>query len=130
MQQKVGAHLLLIKRILFVLAIIMVLSGHFLWSKLTLYREQSQAQKYAKITAETWVAYAKFNNEPEKYCRYRDSLLNAQDISRDEIDAYTTMYQKVPEKYIQYASLVSYYVDSLAAIEDTNLKADPDFGDK
>ena len=114
------------KRILFVLAVIIVISGHFVWSKLTIYREQKLAQKYAKITAETWIAYAKFNNEPEKYRQYRDSLLNADEISKEEIDDYLAHYQKEAEKYIYFATLVSFCVDSLAAVEDSTLKAVPD----
>jgi len=117
--------LLWIKRILFVLAVIIVISGHFVWSKLTIYREQKLAQKYAKITAETWVAYAKFNNEPEKYRQYRDSLLNADEISKEAIDDYLANYQKEAEKYIYFATLVSFYVDSLAAVEDSLLKTVP-----
>lgn len=114
---------------MFVLAIIMVLSGHFLWNKLTLYREQSQAQKYAKITARTWIAYAKFNNEPEKYRQYRDSLLEARDISKGEFDDYITLYHKKPEKYMYFATLVNSFVDSLAAVEDSTLKAVSDSAD-
>ena len=117
--------MLWIKRILFVLAVIIVISGHFVWSKLTIYREQKLAQKYAKITAETWVAYAKFNNEPEKYRQYRDSLLNADEISKEAIDDYLANYQKEAEKYIYFATLVSFYVDSLAAVEDSLLKTVP-----
>ena len=121
--------MLWIKRILFVLAVIIVLSGHYIWNELDLYRGKKLAHKYAKITAETWIAYAKFNNEPEKYRRYRDSLLVAQDISREEIDDYIAMYQKKPEKYMYFATLVNSYVDSLAAIEDSTLKVVPDLAD-
>jgi len=114
--------LLLIKRFLFVLAIIIVISGHFVWNKLTVYREQSLAQKYAKVTAHSWIAAAKYNNEPQKYQRYRDSLLAAVNISKEEINEYLAKYQKASENYIHFASLVSYYVDSLAAFEDSLLK--------
>ncbi len=114
--------MLWIKRIFFVLGIIIVISGHFVWNKLTVYREQKLAQKYAKITAVTWMAYAKFNNEPEKYRQFRDSLLNAEEINKEEIDDYLTKYQKAPEKYIHYVTLVGLYVDSLAAVEDSLLK--------
>ena len=122
--------MLWIKRILFVLAVIIVLSGHYIWNELTIYRGKELAHKYAKITAETWIAYAKFNNEPEKYRRYRDSLLNADKISKDEIDDYLAMYKKAPEKYIHFATLVGIYVDSLAAVEDSTLKAVLDSANK
>jgi len=111
--------LLLIKRILFVLAIIIVISGHFLWNRFSVYREQSLAQKYANVTAHCWVAAAKYNDAPKDYQRYRDSLLAAENITKDEINEYLAKYQKAPEKYIHYASLVSHYVDSLAACEDS-----------
>ena len=117
--------MLWIKRLFFVLGIIIVISGHFVWNKFTLYREQKLAQKYAKITARSWIAAAKYNYEPEKYRQYRDSLLTAEDISKDEINEYLAEYQKAPEKYIHYATLVSYYVDSLAAVEDSLLKVKP-----
>jgi hypothetical protein len=121
--------LLWIKRILFGLAVIVILSGHYLWNELTIYRGKTLAQKYAKVTAETWIAYAKFNNEPEKYRSYRDSLLEAQDISKEEIDDYIALYQKKPERYMYFATLVNAYVDSLVRIEDSTLKAVPKSAD-
>ena len=118
--------MLWIKRILFVLGVIIVLSGHYIWNEISIYRGKTLAHKYAKVTAETWIAYAKFNNEPEKYRSYRDSLLAANDISKEEIDDYIALYQKKPEKYMYFATLVNAYVDSLAAVQDSTLRVVPD----
>ena len=114
-----------IKRLFFALGIIIVLSGHFVWNKFTDYREQKQARKFAMITAQTWIAGAKFNYKAEEYLQYRDSLLKSEKITKEEINEYLSEYQKAPEKYIYFATLVSYYVDSLAAVEDTLLKVNP-----
>lgn len=112
------------------MAVIIVLSGYYIWNELTIYRGKELAHKYAKITAETWIAYAKYNNEPEEYRLYRDSLLTAQDISRAEIDDYIALYQKKPEKYMYFATLVNSYVDSLVAVEDSTLKVVLDSANK
>ena len=117
-----------IKRILFVLAIVIVFSGHFIYNRIAAYREQKEAQKYSKITALTWVAAAKFNSDIEKFHHYRDSLLKSEDITKENIDDYLKEYQKTPEKYIYYSSLVSYYVDSLVKVEDSTLKVVPNIG--
>ncbi|HEX2897364.1 MAG TPA: hypothetical protein VHP63_04865 [candidate division Zixibacteria bacterium] len=111
-----------IKRIFFVLAIIIVVSGHFAWNRFTLYREKIEAKKYALVAAQTWIAGAKYNSEPEKYRAFRDSLLNANNLNKEEIDAYLSKYEKEPEKYYFFATLLSFYVDSLAAVEDTTLR--------
>ncbi|MGH8015428.1 MAG: hypothetical protein ACREBV_04500 [Candidatus Zixiibacteriota bacterium] len=108
------------------MAIIIVLSGHFVWNKLSAYRQQKEANKYALITAQTWIAGAKFNVAPQKFRAFRDSLLNAKKMTKEEIDDYLSEYEKEPEKYIFFATLLNYYVDSLAAVEDTTLKVAPD----
>ena len=99
-----------------------MVSGHFAWNRFTLYRENIEARKYALIAAQTWVAGAKFNTDPEKYRAFRDSLLNANNLKKEEIDAYLSKYEKEPEKYYFFATLLSFYVDSLAVVEDTTLR--------
>jgi len=103
-----------------------VVSGHFAWNRFTAYREQKLAKRYAIVAAQSWIAGAKYNFEPEKYRAFRDSLLKAENMSKDEIDAYLSEYKRAPEKYFIFATLLSHYVDSLAAVEDSTLKVVPD----
>lgn len=114
-----------IKRLFFVLGVIIVVSGHYVWNKFTDYLTQREARKYALITAQTWIAGAKYNYHPEKYREFRDSLLKAEDITKEEIKDYLSEYQKTPETYVYYVTLVSYFVDSLAGVEDSTLKVKP-----
>jgi hypothetical protein len=107
---------------MFVLAVIIVLSGHFVYNRFTTYVAREKAQKFAKITAQAWVAAAKFNQNPDKYRQYRDSMLAAENSSIEEINEYLKSQNKKSEKYIHYATLVSVYVDSLVQYEDSLLK--------
>lgn len=113
-----------IKRFMFVLAIIIVLSGHYLYNRYTVYSAQKEAREYAKVTAESWVAAAKFKNDIANYHRTRDSLLKAEGLDKDDINTYLNEHRNSPEKYIYFATLLSYYVDSLVKIEDSLLKID------
>ncbi len=110
------------KRLLLVAAIIGLLSAYSIYGKYKTAKNEELSQKYALVTAQSWLATAKFKDEPEKYIAFRDSLLAAQNITTVEIESFLSEYKEEAEKYIGYAGFVKFYVDSLAAIEDSILK--------
>lgn len=114
------------KRLLLVAAIIGLLSAYFIYGKYKTAENEELSQKYALITAQSWLATAKFMDEPEKYVAFRESLLTAQKTTIDEIESFLSEYKEKAEKYVGYAGFVKFYVDSLVAIEDSILKTAPD----
>ncbi|MEE8404421.1 MAG: hypothetical protein V3S17_03425 [candidate division Zixibacteria bacterium] len=114
------------KRLLLVAAIIGLLSAYFIYGKYKTAKNEELSQKYALITAQSWLATAKFMDEPEKYIAFRESLLTAQKTTIDEIESFLSEYKKEAEKYVGYAGFVKFYVDSLVAIEDSILKTASD----
>ena len=100
-------------------AIIGLLSAYFIYGRYETAENEALSQKYALVTAQSWLATAKFKDEPEKYIAFRESLLAAQKITIDEIESFLSEYKDEAEKYIVYAGYVKFYVDSLAAIEDS-----------
>ena len=76
----------------------------------------------ALVTAQVWIATAKYRNEPERYIQYRDSLLRASGVAREEISGYLERTGDPPEELLPFAQRVQGLVDSLYRIEDSVLK--------
>ena len=114
------------KRLLLLAAIIGLPFAYFIYGKYKKAQNEEISQKYALITAQSWIATAKFMDEPEKYIAFRESLLTAQETTIDEIESFLSEYKNEAEKYVGYAGFVKFYVDSLVAIEDSILKTAPD----
>jgi hypothetical protein len=93
------------------------------------YRHDRQARfesKIALVTAHIWIAGAKYHDNPDRFVKYRDSVLKANDLTLDEIEDYASKYQKEPEKYERVAELTADYVDSLYDIEDSLIRLKQD----
>lgn len=118
--------MLWIKRFVFILFIIIVFTGYFILKKITIYREEQLARRYAKLTALSWINAALYDNDPEKYRKFRDSLLKANGSSVEDVEEYLKLYNRAPENYIYFATLLNTYVDSLCKREDSLSKAKPE----
>ena len=103
-------------------AIIGLPSAYFIYGNYKTAKIKEFSQKYALITAQSWIATAKFKDEPQKYIAFRESILTAQNTTIDEIEHFLLAYKEEAEKYVGYAGFVKFYVDSLVAIEDSILK--------
>ena len=100
-------------------AIIGLPSAYFIYGNYKTAKIKELSQKYALITAQSWLATAKFMDEPKKYLAFRESLLTAQKTTIDEIESFLSEYKEEAEKYVTYAGFLKFYVDSLVAIEDS-----------
>ena len=71
-----------------ILPLIVFLGG---WQAYSLYQDLSRERRaeedreLALVTAHVWVATAYFRDEPEKYLEYRDSILAAHDLTKEEM---------------------------------------------
>ena len=108
-----------IKRIVPFVVIIAIVLGYYLIAEKKSNRIERMADQNALVTAQIWIASAKYRNEPDRFLSFRDSILEEAGLSIDSIMQYLTMFQDEPEKYQLFTERVWKYVDSLRAVEDT-----------
>jgi ABC-type nitrate/sulfonate/bicarbonate transport system substrate-binding protein len=114
--------LIWLRRLLPVIVLAAAVGGYFLWDKWSAQRQLQEQDRVALVTAQVWIATAKYRNEPERYIQYRDSLLEANGASREEISRYLERTGDPPEELLPFARRVQGLVDSLYRIEDSVLK--------
>ncbi|RKX24092.1 MAG: hypothetical protein DRP45_08975 [Candidatus Zixiibacteriota bacterium] len=85
---------------------------------------ESQTDRTALITARVWIATAEYQDDPDGFIQYRDSLLEAEDITPDQLFAWLEQYKGRPERSLQFTQRIQHYVDSLYQVEEARLKAE------
>ncbi len=111
------------KRLTALILIAVIISGYFFYKQLATKRKNQEADRYAEVTAQTWIASARFHNDPGRYSACRDSILKAHSLSKEDIENYLNKYKDRPEQYDLFTKLVNQYVDSLYSLE-TSLPGD------
>lgn len=104
-----------LRRYLVPLMVVLLVLAFFGWHRWHKQHLAAATEKYARVTAQLWVATATYRQDQQGYLKYRDSLMEANDISADEVDEYLRRWREEPERYDEYASRVSQLVDSLLA---------------
>lgn len=116
--------MLWIKRLILFILLLVIVFGYFLYNKISAERHHQQAVRHALVTAQVWIATAKYRLEPERFMAYRDSLLKAHSLSMERMQDYIDRHKNRPEEYDLFTRLVNQYVDSLSAIEMELLQGD------
>lgn len=103
------------------LVLVLIVGGGFAWY--SWYQNEAEnleqlTKKTALLTARVWIASARYRSDSTGYIAYRDSLLDEEATTVEEIDQFLKLYEDEPENYIRFSNLVSKYVDSLSKIED------------
>ena len=111
-----------LKRLLPVIVLAAAVGIYFLWDKWSAQRELREQDRVALVTAQVWIATAKYRNEPERFIQYRDSLLAASGVRREEVFGFLERSGDPPEELLPFARKVQELVDSLYRIEDSVLK--------
>ena len=104
--------------------LLVIVFGYLLYDRISAERQRQQAVRHAQVTAQVWVATAKFRREPDRFMAYRDSLLKVHSLSKERMRDYLDRYKNHPEEYDLFTKLVNQYVDSLSAVEMKLLQAD------
>jgi hypothetical protein len=99
------------------LAVLIIVSGYITYNRLSKKRQYEQTAQHALVTAQVWIASARLRGEPERFAAYRDSLLKAYGLTKDDLQQYLGIYRDRPEQYEVFAELVKRYVDSLSVSE-------------
>lgn len=108
-----------LKRLLPLVVIGLGWLGYSFWDKTVSARQEQEENRLALVTAQVWIATAIYHNDPERYLAYRDSLLEANDVPRDEVFAFLEQREKYPEELLPFAQKVQRLVDSLYHVEDS-----------
>jgi hypothetical protein len=90
-----------------------ILGGYRLWSDARTEKNLAEARKYALVTAQVWVASARFRNDSTTFLAWRDSALAANGLSKQKMTEYLEIHKDRAEDYYKFAELVNRYVDSL-----------------
>ncbi|UCC45520.1 MAG: hypothetical protein JSU65_06270 [Candidatus Zixiibacteriota bacterium] len=105
-----------------ILPVIVLVGG---WQAYSLYEDLSREQRAAKdrelalVTAQVWVATAHFRDEPEKYLEYRDSILAAHNLTREEMFSLISRCESDPDGLMPFTQAVNDLVDSLIQRQDS-----------
>ena len=100
--------------------------GGYQWQKSTrIEAQRAEADRIGQVFAEVWVASATYRDNPEKFIAYRDSLLAARGVEREEIEKYIKAHPNETEIYYDFTRTVSDKVDSMYRIIDSVLKSRP-----
>lgn len=114
--------LIWLKRLLPFIVLAAAYGGYYLWDKWHTQRELAEMDRVALVTAQAWIATAKYRNDPERYLQYRDSLLEASGVQRERVLGFLESAGDQPEELLPFARKVQELVDSLYRIEDSVLK--------
>ena len=82
--------------------------------------------RIALVTAQVWVATAKYRDDAERLLNYRDSLLAANGLSKEQMFEYVQRSKGESEGLLPFTQRLRELVDSLARIEDSLLKGTPE----
>ncbi len=104
------------KRLIFI-ALVLV-AGGAVWH----FHHKAEHDEYflkqrALVTAQLLVASAKYRKDEPRFLAFRDSLLAANQMTKEEMTTYLNQYQAEPEAYNSFTELVGTYVDSLGKLE-------------
>jgi hypothetical protein len=108
-----------LKRALPFVVIIALWFGYRWFEQWSTQKVQSTTDRAAVVTARLMIASATYRADPDRYAVYRDSLLGANDFTKESLDAFIAKHNSDPDWSQLYAVTVKNYVDSLYRIEDS-----------
>jgi len=113
--------MLWLRRLAPIIVIVLIWFGYQLWDDWNSERRASREDRIALVTAQVWVATARFPDSTEKFILYRDSLLSASGLTPDDLITSIDPHRTEPEAALPLVQKIKSYVDSLVAIEDSLL---------
>ena len=99
--------------------------GYDYYQKQQFAAEVSQADQIAQVTSRLWLANAELRPDSAAYLAFRDSLLTAEGLTIEGIEAYMARVQAQPQKHDTFAVMLKYYVDSLSHEPSDSVEAEP-----
>lgn len=98
--------------------------GYDYYQKQQFAAEVSRADQIARVTSRLWLANAELRPDSTAYLAFRDSLLSANGLTIEGIEAYMAQVQAQPQKHDTFAVMLTYYIDSLAHADGDTVGVD------
>lgn len=98
------------------LPIVVILLGWFTWKGITSAQQEKATaidNQYALVTAQVWLASATYREEKAKFLSYRDSLMQANNITSDDLFHHLAVFEQDLGRELLFSQLVSRKIDSL-----------------
>ena len=86
--------------------------------------EVSEARQIARVTSQLWLANTDMRPDSARFLAFRDSLLLAERLTKDQIDVFLARFKEDPVKYDTFTVFLNYYVDSLTHRKPDTLTID------
>ncbi len=102
-----------LKRLLPLLVIAAAWFGYDYYKNQQYSAEVSKADHIAQVTSRLWLANAELRPDSAAFLAFRDSLLTAQGLTLEGIQAFMAQVRAEPQKYDTFSVLLTHYVDSL-----------------
>jgi hypothetical protein len=112
-----------VKRLVPLVLLVAVWGSVTWWEKRQDNLVKAERDRIGSVVAQVWLATATFRDKPEQYIAYRDSVLKARNVTRQEILDYMSNHADEPDIYLQFTQAVSGKVDSLYKIADSTWRA-------
>jgi len=107
-----------------IIPFVIILGGWFGYQYYTntqLEQKSVTEDKYALLTAQLWVASAKYRLVPEQFEKYRDSILVNSNLDSSKVSNFIDSYRDKADELGNFSEKVKIYIDSLVLIEDSLL---------
>ena len=109
--------LIWLKRISPLLVAAVLWFGYSFWSDYRDARNQAEDERLSLAVAKIWIATALYRDNPARYAEFRDSVLNANDLTQDDLFDYVRKYNGEEEEILSFTQMVKHKVDSLYVLE-------------
>lgn len=105
--------LIWIKRILPLVLIVVAYYGYSHFSEQEQQERAAEIDSFALVTAQVWLGSAEMRNSPERFIAWRDSLLQENGLSLNQMDLFLSKYSDATADNMKFVRAVKKYVDSL-----------------
>jgi hypothetical protein len=112
-----------VKRLVPLVLLAAIWSGYRVWQSWQESARLAETDRLGSVVAEVWIGTAKYRHDPARYLGWRDSLLKARGVTREELEAYVAKHADETQEYYDFSLIVARKVDSLYKIEDSVIRA-------
>ena len=112
-----------VKRIAPFLLILLLWFAYRIYTQLHESAQANSDGRIARLSAQSWMASARYRENPQEFQKFRDSLLHANGLDDVSMKKYVNSIERDPDRQLAFSIILSRTVDSLSKIEDSTRKA-------